>query len=117
MYKSDLFISLDTVQYVSREWQNRQIFYDNGKYKWLSVPVKKGREAIGNRKIVNPETLKDHWEYIKHTYRKCPYFEDYSDYLEHLYLKQWSYLNDLCDALTLLAKDIFMILTIFIKNN
>ncbi len=31
MYKSDLFVSLDTVQYVSREWQNRQKFYYKGK--------------------------------------------------------------------------------------
>ena len=53
MYKSDLFISLDTVQYVTREWQNRQIFYDNGKCKWLSVSVNKGREPIMNKKIID----------------------------------------------------------------
>lgn len=72
MLKSDLFISLDTVQYVNREWQNRQTFYYDEKYKWLSVPVNRGREIIKLKKVVNPKVLKDHWGYIKFVYKKTP---------------------------------------------
>ncbi len=118
MYKSDLFISLDTAQYVAREWQNRQIFYSNRVSKWLSVPVDKGREPIKDKKIVNPSILRDHWEYIKSIYRKSPYFERYSGSLASIYLdRKWEYLNDLCDALTLLAKDILGIKTKYVRDS
>ncbi len=118
MLKSDLFISLDTVQYVPREWQNRQVFYDNGRYKWLSVPVNKGREPIKNKRIVNSNFLKDHWVYIKYIYRKSPYFNNYCKPLENIYLgARWKCLDDLCDAITILAKNILAIKTKFVRDS
>lgn len=118
MYKSDLFISYDTVQYVTREWQNRQRFYYKGKFKWLSVPVNKGRELIKDKIIVNPKILIDHWNFIKEIYRRTPYFDKHSKDLEYIYLKnEWNYLNDICDALTMLARDILGIKTKIIRDS
>jgi len=118
MLKSDLFISLDTVQYVPREWQNRQIFCDGSGSKWLSVPVNRGRDPIKDKKIVDANVIKNHWEYIKYIYRKSPFFDDYCGSLENIYLhKKWEYLNDLCDALILLAKDILGIKTKYVRDS
>lgn len=117
MLLSDVFISLDTVQFVRREWQSRQRFYYQGRYKWLTVPVEKGRDTIINKRIANTMVLKDHWEYLKFVYHKTPYFAKYASILEDVYKRQWVYLNDLCVELTLLAKSILDIPAEFVKDS
>lgn len=115
MLMSDVMISFDIVQYVEREWQNRQRFYIDNKWKWLSVPVNNGREMIFKKTIVNPEKLSDHWEFIKYIYRNTPYFKKYGKYLGDIYNKNWEYLNDLNEELVLLAKDILKIKCFYIR--
>lgn len=117
MLKSDVFISLDTVQFVPREWQNRQDFYYKGQHKWLTVPVENGRDKIVNKKIVNSKVVKDHWELIKSIYKKTPYFLTYKDAVGEIYANEWLRLNDLCVALIILARDIIGINTTFIKDS
>ncbi len=117
MLKSDLFISLDTVQFVPREWQNRQDFYYRGQHKWLTVPVEKGRDKITNKKTANSVVVKDHWEYIKFIYARTPYFKSYQNQLGEIYAKNWVLLNDLCLELIMLARDILGIKTKFVKDS
>ncbi len=118
MLKSDVFISLDTVQYVPREWQNRQVFYYDNTHRWLSVPVNSGRDLIKNKKIVNKKILKDHWELIKYIYRKTPFLKNYKREFENIYLqKNWIFLVDLCEELIILARDILNIKTKFVKDS
>lgn len=112
---NDIFISFDIVQYVSREWQNRQKFIVDGKNKWLSVPVNSGREPIMNKRIVNQNELSNHWEVIQYVYKKTPYFKEYSGYLKKIYEQEWVYLNDLCDAINLTAKEILEIPSLYIR--
>lgn len=117
MLLSDVFISQDTVQYVKGEWQNRQRFYHAGKERWLSVPVNKGGEPIMSKRIMDPRTVKAHWRYVEETYKKTPFFSAYADPLREIYSRQWSYLNDLCDALTLYAKSVLGIGTAYIRDS
>ncbi|MFS8159049.1 MAG: WbqC family protein, partial [Candidatus Roizmanbacteria bacterium] len=60
IWLTDIFISFDIVQYVSREFQNRQKFFYNNKMNWLTIPVHAGREEIYKKKIVDPNILKNH---------------------------------------------------------
>jgi hypothetical protein len=115
MLISDVFISLDTVQYVSREWQNRQKFFVDGKYKWLSIPVNRGREPISKKKIANNLILKNHWEFITYIYKNAPYFSYYRHYFESLYSAQWISLNEFTTELILLCKYLLGINTFFLK--
>jgi len=112
---NDIFISFDIVQYVSREWQNRQKFIINGKQKWLTVPVNSGRESIMDKQIVDSKTLRNHWKVIRHVYSKTPYFKKYGPILEEIYNSEWIYLNDLCDEINLAAKEILKIPTPYIR--
>lgn len=95
MLLSDIFIVLDNVQYVEREWQNRQRIFYGGKYHWLSVPVNNGREEIRKKLIVNQSVLADHWNTIKWVYSNSPYFHRYSDQFEEIYARYWEHLSEL----------------------
>lgn len=92
---SDVFIILDNVQYVDREWQNRQRLYYSGKYHWISVPVNNGREQIKEKIIVDSKVLEDHWKTICWVYSKAPYFNSYREQFERIYNQEWKYLADL----------------------
>lgn len=116
MMHCDIFISLDIVQYVEREWQNRQLFYfPDGHNKWLSIPVNNGRDPIKNKLIINIQELRNHWEILKEIYRKTPYFKDYFNELDYIHRQNWLFLNDICDALTKLAMRILDINTLYIR--
>ena len=104
MMISDVFISLDNVQFVRNEWQNRQIFYYRGKRRWLTVPVNSGREPIYRKQLVDHEALKSHWTRIKLMYAKAPYFKDFEPVLEDVYSRNWGRLVDLCEVLTEVAR-------------
>jgi len=117
MLLSDVFVSMDTAQYVKREWQNRQKFHYAGRDKWLSVSVNNGPEPIMAKKITNTRALWDHWRYIKDVYQKTPFFKAYAEPLQEIYSQEWLYLNDLCDALTLYAKSILNIDTPYVRDS
>lgn len=117
MLLSDIFISGDTVQFVNDDWQNRQKFYYAGKERWLSVPVNKAVEPIMSKRIMDQRTLEAHWRRIEATYRKTPFFRTYADPVREIYSRQWVYLNDLCDALTLYAKSVLGIDTVYIRDS
>jgi hypothetical protein len=104
MMISDVFISLDNVQFVRNAWQNRQVFYYAGRLRWLTVPVNRGREPIYRKQIVNHEVLRSHWARIKAIYAKTPYFHDFEAALSDVYSREWDRLVDMCDALTGIAR-------------
>ncbi|MET8679498.1 WbqC family protein [Streptomyces sp. NPDC004647] len=112
---SDVFVSLDNVQFASREWQNRQTFVYDGKRRWLSVPVSRGRETIREKKIVDHGVLRNHWATIKSVYRSTPYFERYETLLEKVYVTDWEFLQDLCDALTGIVRNALGITTSYLR--
>lgn len=115
MLVSDAFVSMDNVQYVPREFQNRQQFYVGGSRAWLSVPVNRGREPLVNKKIVDHIALSNHWTRIRSIYGRTPYFPRYADELAGIYETKWDRLVDLCDALTELARQILGIRTPYLR--
>lgn len=95
----DKFILVDHVQFVKKEWQNRnKIKTENGP-KWLTVPVLvKGKfeQNINEVEINNNEKWqREHWGAIEFNYVKAPYFKDYKDFFEGVYKKKWNKLLDL----------------------
>lgn len=103
MMISDVFISLDNVQFVPREWQNRQVFFYSAQRRWLTVPVNRGREPIARKRIVAADALRSHWSLIRAIYAQTPYFGDFAPALADVYARPWDRLVDLCDELTAIA--------------
>nr|BBG91921.1 hypothetical protein [Streptomyces sp.] len=111
----DVFVSLDNVQFIRSDWQNRQVFVFAGKRRWLSVPVNRGREPIHDKRIVDHDVLRDHWATIRSVYRATPYFERYESALEKIYRTDWERLQDLCDALTGVVREALGITTPYLR--
>lgn len=96
---ADLFVSFDRVQYVPKDWHNRnRIKTANGPL-WLSVPVlKKGHreKRLNEIEIDNSSPWqRKHWLTIVNSYRHAPHFRDYSDFFEDVYSREWKLLCDL----------------------
>lgn len=111
IYKSDIFVLLDNVQYSKESWMNRvKIKTPNG-WQWLSVPIlTKGKldqlilEAEINNKI---DWRKKHWKTLVTNYNKAPFFNYYSGYFELLYQREWIRLIDInLDVLKFILSDI-----------
>lgn len=94
--ESDIFIILDSVQYVPREWQNRQRFIHNGVEKWLSVPVNSGRDLIKNKVITDNLWKVSHFNIIKEIYKKAPYWDEHNNFLSNFYSKKHLSLEKMC---------------------
>ncbi len=115
MLLSDIFVSLDTVQFVKRERQNRQLFFYDDALRRLSLPINNGRTPIQEKKLIDPSTLQAHWEIIQRIYKHTPFFAHYLEQFEVIYKEQREYLNDLCDALILTCKEILGISTLYLR--
>jgi len=79
----DLFVYLDDVQFEKRSWQQRnQIKTANGA-QWLTVPVlSKGKREQKINEVQIDATSKfseKHIKSIQHSYRKSPFFHEYSE--------------------------------------
>lgn len=101
----DTFCIFDDVQYLKRDWNNRNQIKTNAGVVWLTVPVltsgyleKTIREIRINNTI---DWRKKHWKAILLTYKKAPYFSKYADFFEDLYAKEWDNLVKLNDYILL----------------
>ncbi len=87
----DVFVLLDDVQYTIRDWRNRnKIKVPFGdRTKWLTIPIEgkdKHKKLIKEVKVADSKWRKIHWNTIKQFYSKTPYFKEYKDIFEELYL-------------------------------
>lgn len=85
----DDFVLYDDMQYTKRDWRNRNKIKTPNGLLWLSIPVEvKGKyfQKISETKISDPGWNKDHWNIIKHNYAKAPFFAEYKDWMEALYM-------------------------------
>jgi len=96
---SDAYIYLDTVQYLKKDWNNRNKIKTIQGGIWLTVPVQtKGKfnQTLKEVQIDNSVNWrKKHWQSIKLNYSKAPYFNRYAGFFEEIYQHEWDYLNDL----------------------
>ncbi|MBI4010645.1 MAG: WbqC family protein [Candidatus Aenigmarchaeota archaeon] len=95
----DKFILVDHVQFVKKEWQNRNRIKTKDGPMWLTVPVLvKGKfdQRINEVEIDNKsDWQRTHWRSIELNYKKAPYFIEYKQFFEDVYKKKWEKLIDL----------------------
>lgn len=96
---ADAFCYFDNVQYQIKDFNGRnKIKTINGPI-WLTVPVKsKGYrdKKINDIEIDNSQDWsKKHWKTIFLNYKKAPFFENYADFFEDVYKRDWKYLSEL----------------------
>jgi len=87
--KVDEFILFDDVQFTRRDWRNRNIIKSPQGPLWLTIPVSvKGKyhQKIKDTLITGTDWSQKHWQTIKQCYARAPYFKDYHDVFEELYL-------------------------------
>ncbi|MGR3175996.1 MAG: WbqC family protein [Candidatus Scalindua sp.] len=96
---ADIFISFNQVQYLLRDWNNRNKIKTPADDIWLTVPVltkgyreKKIKEIEINNSI---NWRKKHWKSMLLAYKKAPFFNKYSDFLEDVYQREWKLLTEL----------------------
>ena len=96
---SDCFILFDNVQYLPKEWMNRNKIKTPSGEIFLNVPVLKKsflKKKIYEIKINNNlDWKRKHLKSIKLNYAKAEFYNDYIDYFEDVYSKDWNYLLDL----------------------
>jgi hypothetical protein len=86
----DEFILLDEVQYTRSDWRNRNLIKTSDGLKWLTIPVKV--KALRFETKINEVVVADnrwgvkHWSTIYNNYKKAPYFKQYKELFEELYL-------------------------------
>ena len=83
----DQFVFYDDVQYTKNDWRNRNKIKSRQGLHWLTIPV-----GARNERLICEVEMKDlnwpkkHWETIKQSYSKAPYFNAYKDFFEFFYL-------------------------------
>src|SRR5713226_3850687 len=85
----DEFILYDDVQYTRRDWRNRNAIKSPHGLLWLSIPVQiRGKyfQKIRDTVVADKKWAHDHWRSIVHNYSKAPYFSEFRERFEELYL-------------------------------
>ncbi len=87
----DEFIIYDDMQYTRRDWRNRNQIKTPQGLQWLTIPVQvKGKyhQKIRETTIDGENWASTHWKVLSQNYRRAPYFDEISVWLEPLYLNQ-----------------------------
>lgn len=96
---ADAFCYFDDVQYLKKDWNNRNKIKTPQGPLWLTVPVltsEHREKAIREIEINNATSWrKKHLSSISNNYRKAPYFEKYAPFFEDVYGRKWKYLSEL----------------------
>ena len=112
----DLFVFLDDVQFTLRDWRTRNRIKTAQGPAWLTIPVGGHRDlCIDEVRIPNPGWQAKHWETLRYTYGKAPFFPLYRSFFQDLYLgRRWESLSELNQYLTrTIARDFLGIRTEF----
>lgn len=102
--QSDIFVFCDHLQYVKKEYHNRNRIRTLQKdWMWLTVPIHSTEplfQKIMDVKIDNSNNWgKNHWVNIISNYAKSPFFGYYKSFFEELYQKKWEKLVDLNETI------------------
>lgn len=99
MYRSDVFVIYDDVQYDKEGWRNRNRIKTTTGTQWLTVPVLVKFDEhpfISEVKIDNQTNWrKKHFFSIRQNYSKSPFFKKYIGIFEEAYSREWEYLIDI----------------------
>jgi len=124
IYKADVFVFYDDVQYDKHGWRNRnQIKTPQGK-KWLSIPVHSSGVVVKSVPINRVQIdwskpwNKSHWKALSFAYGRAPFFRVYAPLLESLYQRHDELLSDFTIALTVaIARKMGIAHTHFVRSS
>lgn len=123
IWRADLYIFYDDVQYDKHGWRNRnQIKTAQGK-QWLTIPVHSAGATEGL--LIKDAKMdwakpwaKNHWKTLSFAYAKAPYFRRYASLLEPFYQRTDTHLADFTIDLTVaLAREIGIAHTRFMRSS
>jgi hypothetical protein len=99
MYRSDVFVIYDDVQYDKEGWRNRNRIKTANGAQWLTVPVlvKFEEHPLISGVTVDNQTnwRKKHFLSIRQNYSKAIFFKEYIGIFEEAYSKEWKHLIDI----------------------
>jgi hypothetical protein len=105
--KADVFVFYDDVQYDHHGWRNRNRIKTAAGPKWLTIPLQSSGEEwrdstiLEKRISLDERWQKKHFETLRHSYSKTPYFSLYQPMLERWYGASPEKLADFTIATTL----------------
>lgn len=104
---ADCFVFFNQVQYVKKDWINRNLIKSPQGPVWLTVPaITSGRQfqRISEVRIDQSRTWQEnHWRTIEFCYRRAAHFDEVAELLKPVYLrKTWDFLFDLNQTLIFL---------------
>jgi len=96
---AETFVYFDQVQYLPKDWMNRNKIRTKSGSIWLTVPVlRKGYRDLKISEIEINNSIdwqKKHLRSISLNYKKSPYFENYIPFFEDVYSRKWKFLGEL----------------------
>ena len=96
---AETFVYFDQVQYLPKDWMNRNKIRTKDGSIWLTVPVlRKGYRDLKTSEIEINNSIdwqKKHFRSISLNYKKSPYFENYIPFFEDVYSRKWKFLGEL----------------------
>jgi len=102
---ADIYIFMDDVQYLEKDWNNRNKIKTPHGAKWLTVPVSVKKSASALLKDIMIDTSRrgtkddwqlEHWKTIEGNYKRAPHFKTYAPFFEDIYVKKtWEKLAEL----------------------
>lgn len=84
----DEFVLYDEVQYTRQDWRNRNRIKTASGTRWLTIPVTIDglyQQRIDETEIADPSWSSRHWDVIRQSYRRAPFFTEYAPEIEATY--------------------------------
>jgi hypothetical protein len=101
MAKADLFVVMDDLDFVARNFHHRQRMKLADGPAWMTVPiVHSGGNRINDKQIQSGATPKQHWQHrhwrtlVTH-YGRARFFAHYAEEIHDVYTRSWTSLLDL----------------------
>jgi hypothetical protein len=99
--RSDIYVSLDQVQYMNRGFIHRNKIKTPNGWIWLTIPVNYEQGCRIDEVMINNDIdwADRHIKSIKMIYSNTPFFKKYWNELESIYKKKWERLVDFDEEL------------------
>jgi hypothetical protein len=124
IYKADVFVFYDDVQYDKHGWRNRNRIKTHQGVQWLTIPVH-ARGAPVNHTPIHQILIdqrqpwnRKHWQTLAQSYGKAPFFDRYATLLQGFYVNPPLLLADLTINLTVaLSRELGIHHTRFLRSS
>jgi hypothetical protein len=86
----DEFILYDDCQYTRQDWRNRNRIKTPNGTRWLTIPVTVDglyRQRLDETNVADPRWATAHWETIRQSYWRTPFFDRVAEAIEPVYRK------------------------------